>query len=167
MFGCQSNREAVRDIIFGILPLFNVCVFAGACFALIVHNRVEQIAMTELLNDNIYDFPWTLVIIRVSHIEEDRSGKMAALKKIQDKPYNGFTELKKGFHLIHRFRAVKNKYAKDEDESDKSILAVLEDQVIFLPKHIGQRVTEKDLDELNASKEAIFLYFGGQSKHSK
>lgn len=89
---------------------------------------------------------------------------MEALRKLQEKPYHGFSELSIGFHPIEQFRAVKNKFAKDDEKESKSILVELADQVVFLPKHIGDKLTETDLDELNSFKEAVFLHFGGKRK---
>lgn len=91
---------------------------------------------------------------------------MEALRKLKEKPYRGFSELCIGFHPIGQFRAVKNKFAKEDEKDSKSILVELADQVVFLPKHIGERLTESDLEELNLFKEDVFLYFGGKQKRT-
>lgn len=92
------------------------------------------------------------------------------LKKLENetnKPYRGFTKLKKGFHEILNFRIVKNKNGKKSDGSNKSILVELDDQVLFLPQYFNQKVNNEDFNDLNESistNEKIYLFFGGQLK---
>lgn len=94
---------------------------------------------------------------------------MSALQKltsVNNKPYNGFTKLSEGFHEIVCFRATKNKFAKKGEGSSKSIIVELKDEIVFLPQYFGTKISESDIKELNASKEKIFLYFGGKNEET-
>lgn len=90
---------------------------------------------------------------------------MNALQKLQNasdtKPYNGFTKLSIGHHEIIRFRLVPNKFAK-KDDVKKSILVELKEEIVFLPKYFSENIKEGDIDELNASHQKKFLFFGGK-----
>lgn len=98
---------------------------------------------------------------------------MNALKKLQDvtpsKPYLGFPKLNIGYHQIHNFRSVKNKFGKKADGNKRSVLIELDDQVLFLPQHFSQKITEDDILELNDSIDSapLYLYFGGSEENSK
>lgn len=100
---------------------------------------------------------------------------MEVLKKLQrvteNKKYNGFASLKIGFHRIENFRYTKNKFGKKGDGTDKSVLAELENEVVFLPQHLSRKIEKDDLQKLNSAierkKEKIFLYFGGKIEGSE
>lgn len=98
---------------------------------------------------------------------------MDALKKLQDvtpsKPYLGFAKLSIGYHQIQCFRSVKNKFGKKADGNKRSILIELDDQVLFLPQHFSQKITENDIVELNDGIDSapLYLYFGGTEENSK
>lgn len=51
------------------------------------------------------------------------------------------------------FRAVKNKFGKKRDGSQKSILIELNDQVLFLPQYFSQKINDEDIRQLNAAIE--------------
>lgn len=93
--------------------------------------------------------------------------KMDVLKKIDEsKPYFGFTKLGKGFHQIVIFRTVKNKFDKKKEES-KSILVELKDQVVFLPQHFRDKISDSDIMKLNSTiseGEDLFLHFDGKNE---
>lgn len=100
--------------------------------------------------------------------------KMGVFKKLQsvgasNKPYIGFTKLKIGYHSIHRFRLVKNKFASKDDKDAKSILAELENQVVFLPNYFFEILDADDIKELTSgeSDEQMYLYFGGRREQNK
>lgn len=96
---------------------------------------------------------------------------MNVLKKLENmqgsKPYLGFAKLAIGNHKIMCLRIVKNKFAKKGEGNGKSIIVELSDQILFLPQHFAQNLGSSDIEELNASKEAVFLHFGGQQDGSK
>lgn len=96
---------------------------------------------------------------------------MNALRKLENvqgnKPYHGFAKLTIGNHLVEGFRYVKNKFAKKGEGNAKSILCELKDQIVFLPQFFSQTLKETDIDELNESRGAIYLYFGGRQEGSK
>lgn len=99
---------------------------------------------------------------------------MNALKKLEEivpnKVYLGFAKLSLGYHQIHEFRSVKNKFGKKGDGSARSILIELDDQVLFLPQYFNSKLCEADLIELNTGiekKENVFLYFGGRDDRTK
>lgn len=89
---------------------------------------------------------------------------MNALKKLL-----GFAKLNTGYHQIHCFRSVKNKFGKKADGNKRGVLIELDDQVLFLPQHFSQKITENDIVELNDSIESapLYLYFGGAVENSK
>lgn len=99
--------------------------------------------------------------------------KMEVLKKVSEaKPYNGFKELPEGFHKIVCFRSVPNKYPTKEEDGKKSetILVELVDEVIFLPRHLCNRISSSDMGALNAlieENEALYLHFGGKHPDNK
>lgn len=102
-----------------------------------------------------------------------KSSEMNALKKLEDikqnKPYLGFAKLSIGFHQVFNFRIVKNKFGKKTDGSNKSVLAELQNQVLFLPQCFAQTLVEEDLRELNScisAQENIYVYFGGKQEQS-
>lgn len=84
---------------------------------------------------------------------------MNVLKKLEaiqpNKPYHGFTKLKKGSHKVVNFRTVKNKFGKKSDGSNKSILVELSEEVVFLPQYFWQKLNEEDIREVNESIESI------------
>lgn len=88
------------------------------------------------------------------------------LKKLEEnKPYHGFSKLNIGFHQIKLFRTVKNKFDKKDDV--KSILVELEDQVVFLPQYLRQKISDSDMSELNScidNAEDMYLHFGGKNE---
>lgn len=95
--------------------------------------------------------------------------KMDVLKKLSEvkpnKPYHGFAKLDIGYHQIHCFRSVKNKFRKKNDGPVKSILIELEDEVLFLPQYFCEKINEDNIRELNSCIEGgenIYLYFGGK-----
>lgn len=99
---------------------------------------------------------------------------MSVLKKLEEvqphKPYNGFAKLSIGFHQIENFRIVKNKFGKKVDDSNKSILVELKDEVLFLPQYFRQNFSDDDIRELNSEiekEENIYLYFGGKQENCK
>lgn len=99
---------------------------------------------------------------------------MSVLRKLDGinpgKPYYGFTKLPVGFHSIVSFRVVKNKFGKKTDGSNRSILAELEDQILFLPQYFWEKLNDDDVRELNAvidADERVYLYFGGKHKESR
>lgn len=96
---------------------------------------------------------------------------MNVLKKLEsvqaNKPYHGFTQLKKGSHEILNFRYVKNKFGKKSDGSNKNILVELNDEVLFLPQYFQQKLNSEDICEMNesiSSNVKIYLHFGGKVK---
>lgn len=96
---------------------------------------------------------------------------MSALKKLEEvianKVYQGFTKLALGYHKIFGFKLVKSKFGK---KCEKSLMAELEDQVLFLPSYFSQRIGEDDIRELNENIEkdkAIYIYFGGREERTK
>lgn len=76
------------------------------------------------------------------------------------KPYRGYPKLNLGFHEIHNFRESTGKYGK-------SIIVELNDQIVFLPSFIGEKIEEADITALNACKEKLFLFFGGRHEFKK
>lgn len=98
---------------------------------------------------------------------------MNILKKLEEvkrtKPYYGFANLATGYHPIESFRVVKNKFSKKGVGSNKSILAELKDQVIFLPQYFWDKLSENDINELNSClpDEKIYLFFGGKLEPEK
>lgn len=65
---------------------------------------------------------------------------------------------------------MKNKFGKKGEESNKSILIELSDEVLFLPQYFMQKLTVEDIHELNTSidhGEEIYLSFGGRSEQNK
>lgn len=89
---------------------------------------------------------------------------MNVLKKLSEaasgKPYHGFAKLKTGYHEVLFFRISVGKYGR-------SVVAELENEVIFLPQFISEKITESDIDDLNTSKEKLFLFFGGKHDTNK
>lgn len=87
---------------------------------------------------------------------------MNVLKKLDDlkgsKPYHGFAKLQLGSHCIEAFRVVKNKFCKKGEGCKKSIFVELSDQVLFLPQYFWQKLTETDVEELNASEDEIHIF---------
>lgn len=91
---------------------------------------------------------------------------MNALKKLNGKPYSGFTCLEIGFHTIKNFKIADSKYGilLKAGEKPKSLLVELEDKMVFLPKHFLETLDEDDVAELNSSQENIYLYYGGPTQ---
>lgn len=89
---------------------------------------------------------------------------MHVLKKIANpestKPYHGLTKLPKGYHLVLVFRESIGQFGR-------SIIAELEDEIIFLPKYLIGRLTEQDVNDLNACNEKMYLFFGGMHTEHK
>lgn len=87
---------------------------------------------------------------------------MNVIKKLNqvesEKPYHRFSKLSIGYHEIVLFRIIHGRYGQ-------SVIAELENEVIFLPSYLGKKLDENDISELNACEEQIYLYFGG--KHAK
>lgn len=100
---------------------------------------------------------------------------MNALAKLQQvsfddsKPYHGFAKLPIGYHKILCFRTVKNKFTKKvNNESEKSILVELTNEVVFLPQYFANRLNNEDIAELNSiANDAVYLYFGGRREANK
>lgn len=114
------------------------------------------------------------VVFKVFNQNELFLCKMNALKKLEElkpnKPYHGFAKLSVGFHQIERFRIVKNKFFKKGDDSNKSILVELKDEVLFLPQYFWQKLNDEDICELNSSiniNDNVYLYFGGKDEKSE
>lgn len=96
--------------------------------------------------------------------------KMEVLKKLanikDNKPYRGFSKLPLGNHLILNFRTVKNKFCKKGDPA-KTILVELQNEVVFLPNHFMQKISEPELKLLNELIEEgqnVYLFFGGKTE---
>lgn len=89
---------------------------------------------------------------------------MNVLKKLNSvetsKPYNGLTKLSLGYHEIVSFKTSNGKYGK-------SVIAELNDEIIYLPQYLAEKLNEKDIDELNACEKTLFLYFGGRHDKNK
>lgn len=89
---------------------------------------------------------------------------MNALKKLQQveasKPYNGLPKLAPGYYAIDCFRVSTGKFGR-------SVIAELKTEIIFLPKFLSEKLNDEDVDELNSSKEQMYLYFGGRNKINK
>lgn len=91
---------------------------------------------------------------------------MNILKKLKNKqagkPYNGFSQLSKGYHQTYSFRSVDTTYGR-------SILVELQHEVVFLPSYFSENLSDSDVTELNLSlkNEPIYLFFGGQREKSK
>lgn len=87
---------------------------------------------------------------------------MNVLKKLQEvkhnKPYYGFTKLSIGYHKIECFRFVKNIFSKKGAKDAMSVLVELKNEVVFLPQHLSQNITETDLQELNSCDENMYLH---------
>lgn len=96
---------------------------------------------------------------------------MNALKKLKqikvNKPYYGFTKLPVGYHKIVDLRVVKSKFGKknNDNEAATSILAELENEVLFLPQYFN-KLNTADIDELNLLGD-LYIYFGGQQEKSR
>lgn len=102
------------------------------------------------------------------------SSRMNILKKLEDssanKPYNGFAKLHPDFYRILSFRCVKNKFGVKTDGSNRSVIVELEDEILFLPQHFCQKLTNEDIYELNScieSDENFYLFFGGKHGTNK
>lgn len=95
---------------------------------------------------------------------------MSAFDKLKEnsesKPYNGFNKLTLGFHEIHCFRLVANKFAP-KDVNEKTLLVELANEVLFLPQHFAKNFTEEDIININSDSEMKFLFFGGRREHNK
>lgn len=96
---------------------------------------------------------------------------MSVLERLEQvKPYNGFTKLALGYHLIERFRAVNNSFASKEGDPQQTVMVELKDEVVFLPRYWSIRACEVGVDKLNELIEAdekLFLYFGGKYENTK
>lgn len=77
-----------------------------------------------------------------------------------EKPYFGFTLLARGYHKIVNFREAAGKYGR-------TVVAELEDEIVFLPQYLSQKLDEEDIEKLNANKESLYLYFGGWQEEKK
>lgn len=84
---------------------------------------------------------------------------MNALKKLNtpvgEKPYHGLPKLEMGYHEIVAFRESNGRYGR-------GIIAELQEEIIFLPQYMVERLDVEDIRELNDSAEKLFLYFGGR-----
>lgn len=86
------------------------------------------------------------------------------------KPYHGFKELTRGKHRIIRFKIVRNKFAKEGLEADGSassqwsVMAELENEVLFLPQHLARKFNNsaETVRAVNESGITFYLYFGGR-----
>lgn len=87
------------------------------------------------------------------------NNEMDVLNKLV-KPYLGLAQLSLGYHKIESFRAAKTSYGE-------SVIAELENEVIFLPKFLVQKLGEKEIADLNDCKEPLYLYFGGMHETKK
>lgn len=89
---------------------------------------------------------------------------MNVLKKlnqsVSEKPYHGLPKLSLGYHEITSFRQSYGKFGK-------SIIAELKREIIFLPQYLVEKLNERDIDELNASDETLYLFFDGRHKKNK
>lgn len=89
---------------------------------------------------------------------------MNALKKMNQaesaKPYFGLPKLSLGYHEIVLFRESNGRFGR-------SIIAELKSEIIFLPQYLTDKLEEKDIEELNACEESLYLYFGGKHKKNK
>lgn len=79
---------------------------------------------------------------------------------ITDKPYYGFTKLRRGYHKIVKFRQSYGKYGR-------RIIAELKKEIIFLPQYLAEKLDKEDIEELNESEETLYLFFGGCKKRKK
>lgn len=88
----------------------------------------------------------------------------------QIKPYHGFGKLNTGYHDIKLFKYVKNKYGKKSGGPKRSILVELEKEVLFLPQHFSEKISEEDMqylyDRIEEGKP-VYLFFGGKIGESK
>lgn len=86
------------------------------------------------------------------------------------KPYHGFRELARGKHRIVRFKLVRNKFAREESEASGSavspmaIMVELENEVLFLPKHLARKFAGNpdSVREINECGITFYLYFAGK-----
>lgn len=89
---------------------------------------------------------------------------MNALKKLSEehieKPYHGFTKLRRGYHKIVTFRLSHGKYGR-------GIIAELKKEILFLPQYLVEKLDDEDIVELNSSEENLYLFFGGSKKKGK
>lgn len=99
--------------------------------------------------------------------------KMSALAKLQmigsGKPYNGFIKLALGYHEIVRFRLIKNKYKKDDEnnQDEKCMILELQEEIVFMPQYFSRNVNETDVISLNSDGVQKYLYFGGKREKNK
>lgn len=101
----------------------------------------------------------------------EQASNMNALAKLRNigesKPYQGFAKLNIGYHKIVCFRLVPNKFAKENNRDEKSILVELEEEVLFLPQYFMNVLNKDDINELNSVDEIHYLYFGGKREANK
>lgn len=90
---------------------------------------------------------------------------MDVLKKLANtefvKPYYGFTKLSHGYHKIESFRS------SSKGNYGKGVIVELKSEIIFLPQYLVEKLSEKDIEKLNACEESLYLYFGGRHEKKK
>lgn len=115
--------------------------------------------------------------LSISQLASTKSAKMSNLKDFfkpefeSSKPYRGFKELAHGRHKIIRFKLVRNKFAADAESegssstsSPISVMVELEDEVLFLPQHLGRKFNNnpETVRQINESGITFYLYFAGK-----
>lgn len=98
-------------------------------------------------------------------VDQRQLFKMNVLKKLNsfggfEKPYHGLPKLKLGYHEILSFRESTGRYGR-------GIIAELEDEIIFLPQYMVEKIDSEDVRELNDSPEKMYLYFNGRHQTKK
>lgn len=86
---------------------------------------------------------------------------MSELNEIDSKPskpYHGLPKLAVGYHKIFSIRESQGTYGR-------SVIAELEEEIIFLPTYLATQLLEKDIAELNSKNEPNYLYFGGKKNN--
>lgn len=88
-----------------------------------------------------------------------------------EKPYYGFKKLPLGNYEIKSLRLVRNKHYKKTKEGSlkQTIIAELEDQVLFLPEYFAKHMQNREdmIEEFNNSGVKNFLVFGGKREKSE
>lgn len=85
---------------------------------------------------------------------------MNVLKKLKqtDKPYFGLPKLSLGYHKVIGFSVSEGIYGR-------SVIAELEDEIIFLPRNLSDKLNNEDIVELNKSEVSVYLFFGGKHEN--
>lgn len=81
------------------------------------------------------------------------------------KPYLGFKNLKIGNHEIISFKLIKNKfYRGGSDVAKKTLIAELENEIVFLPSYISDRIgySAERVAEINLEPIKKYLVFNGK-----